>query len=156
VAKITECVVDRIQESLALNENLVEGPRKDIESKDIKIAAAKANTSTRTDKLEQYQRRNSLRIFGVKEETNESTNQIAIDVARQIGVVVSPSDIDRFHRIGKSGGKKHRPIIVKFVSYDKRNEVFKAKKILRKTGIVIQEDLTKIRADTVFSKKLLI
>jgi len=63
VAKITECVVDRIQESLALNENLVEGPRKDIEPKDIKIAAAKANTSTRTDKLEQYQRRNSLSGF---------------------------------------------------------------------------------------------
>ena len=91
-----------------------------------------------------------------REEINESTNQIAIDVARQKGVVVSPSDIDRSHRIGKSGGKSHRPIIVQFVSYDKRNEVFKAKKILRKTGIVIQEDLTKIRADTVFSKKLLI
>jgi len=64
VAKITECVVDRIQESLALNEKLVEGLRKDIESKDIEIAALKADMSTRTDKLEQYQRPNSLRMFG--------------------------------------------------------------------------------------------
>jgi len=64
VVKITECVVDRIQESLALNEKLVEGLRKDIESKDIEIAALKADMSTRTDKLEQYQRPNSLRMFG--------------------------------------------------------------------------------------------
>jgi len=32
--------------------------------------------------------------------------------------------------------------------------VFKAKKILRKTGIVIQEDLTKIRADTILKKAI--
>lgn len=148
-AKITDAVTERLQESLAIHTKVVEELRADIQMKDEQIASLKEEMLARTDALEQYQRRNSLRIFGVKEEKVESTNQIAIDIVKKIGVSISSSDIDRSHRVGrpKPGAKNPRPIIVKFVSYDKRREVFQAKKLLRKTGIVIQEDLTKARLD---------
>ena len=42
-------------------------------------------------------------------------------------------------------GDRPRPIIVKYVSYRKRSEVFRSKKILTGSGITVREDLTKHR-----------
>ena len=97
------------------------------------------------DDLEQYQRRQCLRIFGVKEEQNEDTDKIAMEVSAKIGVQLDVVDIDRCHRVGKPQTDKPRAIIVKFVSYRKRSEIFRSKKQLKGTGITIREDLTRLR-----------
>ncbi|KAJ4437953.1 hypothetical protein ANN_13892 [Periplaneta americana] len=55
----------------------------------------------RIDDMEQYQRRQCLRIFGVPEVENEDTDVIAIQVAEKTGVSLQVSDIDRSHRVGK-------------------------------------------------------
>ena len=75
-----------------------------------------------------------------------------------LGVDLAVEDIERSHRLGpktlqdvaahgNSLGKslKSRPIIVKFVSYRKRHEVFSAKKKLKGKKITIVENLTKTR-----------
>lgn len=108
------------------------------------------------EQLEQYSRRNALRVFGAPEEgANEKTDDIVTKIiSGKLGVEMSPEFICRSHRIGKlrtSPQARPRPIIVKFTSYNKRQEVFRAKKQLKGTGIVIQEDLT-IRRQRVLQK----
>lgn len=96
------------------------------------------------ERLEQYTRRNNLRIFGIKESNNENTDALVLKIISDLNVPVQLSDIERSHRIGKVSDKP-RAIIVKFSSYRKRSEVFSAKKGLKGTGIVLKEDLTKYR-----------
>ena len=121
----------------------VEELEKELESKENRIEKLE-NTA---NDLQQYSRRSSLRVFGVTETPNENTDQLICDLAKDpLGIPLSVSDIDRSHRIGKHGGKHDRAIIVKFCSYRKRAEILKARRILKKSGITIQEDLTQQNA----------
>ncbi|XP_068083527.1 uncharacterized protein [Anabrus simplex] len=52
----------------------------------------------RTDELESYQRRNSLRIFGVPETSGEDTDKCIQEIATRINVPIDPAMIDRSHR----------------------------------------------------------
>ena len=99
----------------------------------------------KTDDLEQRDRLKNLRIFGVKEEQNESTDSLVIEVATKTNVSLQPGCISRSHRVGPKNSKKTRAIIVNFVSYADRKKFFQAKKKLKGSGISIREDLTKIR-----------
>ena len=98
-----------------------------------KIIEAQAET---IDDIEQYSRRNCLNFNGVAETANEKPTRVAVDLGRMLGVQLQPSDIDRAHRIGKpqtaqDGSSRTRTLIVKFVSYTKRDEVWRARKQLR-------------------------
>ena len=55
------------------------------------------------DALEQYTRRNSIRISGYPEQANENTDEIVLTIAEAINVQLRPSDIDRSHRVEKNG-----------------------------------------------------
>lgn len=102
------------------------------------------------EKLEQYTRRNNLRLFGVQESNGENTDLLVMDVVKNtLNVNISLMDIERTHRIGRSAANTNhpRPIIIKFVSYRVRNEVFRLKKNLKGTKYYFKEDLTKIRVD---------
>ena len=97
------------------------------------------------NQLEQYSRRNCLRIFGVEEHPNENTDASVCDLASKfLGFELNPSDIDRSHRIGKKGDQgKPRAIIVKFQNYKARELYIKNRRKLKGTKFVIQEDLTR-------------
>lgn len=100
------------------------------------------------DNLEQYSRRNCLRVFGVKEEVGENTEDKVREIfSSKLCVKVEPSDIDRCHRVGKLNAKKSRPIIIKLVSYKTRATIIRARKLLKGTGISIKEDLTNKRLE---------
>ncbi len=125
-----------------------------------KINKLEDTLDTRTDELEQYSRRNCLLIHGIQEHLREDTNDIVIDtVAQHLNVNISPAEIDRSHRLGSkkndgdSDRPRPRPIIVKFVSYSTRSKVFRSKRHLKGTNIVITENLTKRRADLLRSTK---
>ena len=60
---------------------------------------------------------------------------------------ITYADIDRSHRVGRKIEGRERPIIVKFTSYRKRAEVFRAKRLLINTKITVREDLTKKRVE---------
>jgi hypothetical protein len=87
----------------------------------------------------------------------EDTTEAAMNTFDRLKVDIDSEDIDRSHRLGpiktngtldeRSPKPKPRPIIVKFVSYAKRNLVFTNKKELKKTGKTITESLTKRRMD---------
>ena len=98
---------------------------------------------TEINVLEQYTRRNSLRISGIPEKPGESTDQLVQELASEkLGVNLRPLDIDRSHRVGLPNSTGNRAIIVKFSTYNVRLQVISARKKLKSTGIVIYEDLT--------------
>lgn len=97
------------------------------------------------DDLEQYSRRNCLRVFGIPESDKEDTDEVIVTLAKnKLGVNIDQHDIDRSHRTGPKNGKSNRPrpIIVKFVSYRNRKIIITSRRKLKGSGISIQEDLT--------------
>ena len=86
----------------------------------------------KNDNLEQYTRRNSLRISGLPDSDNEDVGQKVLELClQQLQNPVTSSDIDRIHRLGKIGSSNPRPVLVKFASYGARSSVLKAKSVLR-------------------------
>ena len=115
----------------------------------VKKASTESNRQVEQLKLqlndqEQYSRRNCIRVFGIQEEPNEDCTSKVITLAKNIGVTLLPTDIDRSHRVGKSSSPTGPPrgIIVKFVHYGKRSELIKNRRKLKGTKVVIKEDLT--------------
>lgn len=164
-------VVDRIIEKLTADlktvvEEAVRSALSDVNREVSRLSAEVAKLSAvvgeldgklveRTDELEQYQRRNNIRIFGIKETAGEDTDRIVVDLCREkLGLQgVSLEALSRTHRVGRTpkpgpnGEQRHRPIIVRFTSYRDRRVVVDSKKRLKGTGIVIREDLTTLRLE---------
>lgn len=103
-----------------------------------------SSASALINHLEQYSRRNCLRVFGIEELPNENTDDAITSLASNyLGFNLDVSEIDRSHRIGKKEQGKPRAIIVKFQNYKARERCLKNRRKLKGTKIVIQEDLTK-------------
>ena len=81
-------------------------------------------------------------MHGVEEQ--ENTDNVVLNVIKEhLDVELSVKDVDRSHRIGKSNSKsKRRLIIVKFINYNDRREIFNNKRRLKGTGVSISESLT--------------
>ena len=103
-----------------------------------------------TNELEQYGRRNNVRITGIDDsvaETAEMTTTKVVNLMNdKLSMSVSEHDVDISHRMGKFDQNKKRPIIVKFTRRHVQHDVMKNAKMLRGTGIYINEDLTKLNA----------
>lgn len=144
---LVELVGKKLEQSMSFNTDLVVGLKKELEEKHAEVRVLRQELRDKTDQLEMYTRRNSLRIFGVEEKEGECTDELVISVAHKISVPLNLADIDRSHRVGSKSPDKTRPIIVKFVSYRKRKEVFRAKRNLKGSGVTVREDLTRARLE---------
>ena len=90
-------------------------------------------TKDKLNEIEQYSRRLCLNITGIPEGgQHESTDQLVTDTAKMTNVAVTPRDIDVSHRVGAFKQGKNRAIIVRFTNFAKRQEVYNARKELRK------------------------
>ncbi len=105
----------------------------------------------RTNDLEQYSRRESIRISGFPDNPHESAAKCEENVCNfvndklKLPVKITPSDIAAAHRLGGSSRhSKPRQVIVKFVSRKLRDRVIGARRVLKGSGITISEDLTKM------------
>ena len=76
--------------------------------------------------LEQHSRKDSVRMFGVrdlnKQETAEKTVDVVVDVLSSIDVQITQNDISIAHRLGTFTESKAWPIIVKFKSWLHQNQ----------------------------------
>ena len=109
----------------------------------------------KVDDNEQRNRKNCLLIHGIAEGTKENTDAKVIEAINNNveGVQIDISDLERTHRIGPlkshrmllSSQPRCRPIIARFTSFRKRNEIFKKKKVLKGKKISITESLTSVR-----------
>lgn len=111
------------------------------------------------DDAEQYSRRNCLRISNFLESPAESTDRIVLQIAETLNVAMSPSEIDRSHRIGKPGSKQHRDIIIKFTSYRARERIYTNRSKLKGSdfnGVFVNEDLTRNRSKMLYEARKLV
>ena len=105
---------------------------------------------------EQYQRKNNLVIFGVKESApgiKEDCKAAASEIMKKCVPTVTKHDIDVAHRVGPVGGRP-RPIIAKIKTHEVRWEVLTKRKALKgaKEGgfaLSIGEDITKDYQDLI-------
>ena len=109
----------------------------------------------KNDSLDQYIRRENLRIYGIDESTAAKDDAAIVlkDIANELKINLGDNDIQRVHRLGKKPAKPNsqpRPIIACFQSYKKRMEFFHAKSSLKKSEkysqAYLSEDLTPMRA----------
>ncbi|XP_062608448.1 uncharacterized protein LOC134270265 [Saccostrea cucullata] len=119
--------------------------------------------TSRLDEMEQYSRRNCLKITGIPEEKGENTDKLVLNVVNSLILKdntekITVKDISRSHRVGKysPGPNKPRDIIAKFVSYREKARVYGNKRNLKsynhnpskQTGpIYVNEALTSRRAE---------
>ena len=82
------------------------------------------------DQQAQYSRMNCLFFSWYKKEKCEDTNNIIINTIKEkMDIEILPNDLDQLHRIGNpKTNKKERPIIVKFVRYSFRHNIFENRK----------------------------
>ena len=109
-----------------------------------------------TDNLEQYSRRENIRIYGIPE-SNSHNNRVdgetsLLKIATALQIDLEPKNIQRVYRLGKrkySTSAKPRPIIARFISYKKRNQFLYSKSKLKENSefnnAYITEDLTTLR-----------
>ncbi|KAK9711956.1 hypothetical protein QE152_g25161 [Popillia japonica] len=104
--------------------------------------------SYKLDNLEQYSRRNNIRIIGIKEQKDEKLESELVSLFKdKLNINIVQRDMDCFHRVGNvdSKTKASRPVIIKFATYNIKDEVLKNRKKLRGSNIFISEDLTSAR-----------
>lgn len=112
------------------------------------------------NELEQYERRNNIRISGIRDSEDERTCFQTMEVVclelnkHMAGLHISPNDIDIAHRLGKYKHDKNRNIIVRFVSRAMKIRVFKHRKELKNVDIYVNEDLTKLNQDVLTSVRV--
>ena len=98
--------------------------------------------SSQVDKHEQHSRRNFLLLHGIPENENEKTDDLCLaNISENLELAITEVDIERTHRTGKPRdvGQKSKLIIVKFVKYNDRKNVFNRKKKLKGKNISITE-----------------
>lgn len=108
------------------------------------------------DSLEQYGRRSLIRVAGISEGgSDEDTNKIVQKIISDIDPELSPTDIERSHRVGKLGDNRGhnnarpRQIIVRLINPIVKRRILKCRKNLKSYSkykhVYINEDLTRTR-----------
>lgn len=156
VAKLSEAMKPIIEQAVQTAvHSVLTTVKEEVKQLQKEVASLREDLVDRTEELEQYQRRNNIRIFGVKETKGENTDNLVVELCREkLGLELPPSAISRSHRVGRprhpvAGDIKEqrRAIIVRFTTYRSREMVFGAKKRLKGTGVTIREDLTSRRLE---------
>ena len=103
--------------------------------------------SDELNNLEQYTRRNSIRIYGLddpdrKEPYHVTEKKVTKVLNSALGMHITSQDIDIAHRLGRFNESGNRPVICKFVSRTRKIQAITLRRKLKGTAIVIREDLT--------------
>lgn len=149
VKTVTENVLKELKEALDFNIEKIHVVEKEIKTLESRLECIESDFSATVNELEQYTRKNSVRIFGVVETEKEVTKHVAVNfIKEKLGVTLQPFDIDNCHRVGR-GGSKDRPrgIILKLTSHEKKVDILKNRKNLKGTKFVVKEDLTRQNQD---------
>lgn len=172
IGKIVFEAVKQATSSLVKEVEAVKSENKKMKEANSKLEERVIKLELDNDSLEQYGRRNILRISGIPEKPNEETDDMVLQLAGELNVPMSKYDIDRSHRVGRvddgrragrttRSKRQHRDIIVKFTSYNARYRLFQMRKELRETEneelktIYLNEDLTRLRSGILFEARSL-
>lgn len=100
---------------------------------------------SRIDELEQYSRKNSVRVFGVPWEDNENLEARMLNIFNtKLNISMGPEHIDNCHRIGRLVDGK-QAIIIKFAKHNYKQLILKNSPRIKGDKIFFAEDLTQER-----------
>lgn len=121
-----------------------------------------ADLDDRHDYLENQNRRNNIKLFGIPEEKQENWDDCERKAKEAIAGNLGIKDemiIERAHRVGRPGNTRvrggrgmngsnqrndePRPIVVKFNNWKQKSKVIKAAQKIRPKGISFREDFSK-------------
>lgn len=142
---------DAVHSALADTNTRIDYLEREVNESQSKLQKAEAMI----DELEQYSRRNALRIWFPQPETGgEDTDKLVLDYAQKVGVEVKSSEIGRSHRVGSLRGNRSKPraVIVKFTTYNTRRKLYDARKIC--PDVFVSEDLTQSRSKVFYNARL--
>ena len=105
------------------------------------------------DELDQYGRRENIRIRGVPEsfDAKDDGEFVVLNIASELNIKIKTEDIQSAHRLGRirPNASKPRPVLIRLISYKMRNELlyskFKLKNSEEFRQAFITEDLTPLR-----------
>lgn len=109
--------------NVALNNKVVT-----LENNNKQITSEVARLKVENESLKQYTRINNLEIHGIPVVKNENPNDIVKNLGLALDIQINPSDIDVCHRLPTSKTELPPPLLVKFCSRRKKNELLLAKK----------------------------
>ncbi len=108
--------------------------------------AESTETKTRIDDIEQESKLNNLRFVGIPEEEGEDLHNKVLNITKEKLNLqsIAGSDIDLCYRLGRAVDGKHRDILVRFQSRDKRNLIYRCRRNMPREDppVYINEDLT--------------
>lgn len=140
-----------VQQSVAESNSRIQELEREVEVATNKLAKAQDSI----DELEQYSRRNALRIwFPQPEIQGENTDLLVLNYAKKINVDLKPGDIGRSHRVGPPDINRSKPraVIVKFTTYNTRRVLYEARKTCE--DVFVSEDLTQQRSEVFYNARL--
>ena len=160
--KVNKAVLEYVQ-IIREQQDLITSQQDKIRELETRLAASRATPSNppgqspeirqRLDNLEQYSRRNTLRLTGVTATVRdgETTDDLVIDIAKTMGVTITHADIDRSHFNSRPDAEKGRELLVKFIRHNDKVRFISKRRKLREAGsqkhssVFVNEDLTRDR-----------
>lgn len=118
-----ESIINKLNDKIAVIEKLTK--------ENIELKSEIKNLNSRVEIVEQQARLNNLEIQGVPEKPNENILHILEKIGEHIQCPISASTIDTAHRIAHQSSDRPKPIIVKFITKQKRDEILAAAKVKR-------------------------
>jgi hypothetical protein len=140
ITSIVPIIVETVEDSV---QRAFNGALQDARAEIGRMNDELLNKAWKIDALEQYSRRENIRISGndLMDDEDKPTNEIVIETCKKMGVEISDRDISTSHWLP---GRKPT-IIAKFVRRDTKAAVMLKKKNLKKGDPAIFEDLTRAR-----------
>lgn len=156
IVAMVDSVVQGVLKGLIDRIASLEVKNKTLETENNSLRAQISGLEKKAEQAEQYSRSNNLRISGCPETNAESTDEIVLKMAADIGTDLRIDEIDR--GVGRFDPSRSRPreIIVKFTSYRARQKILKMRSALKDNGYVgvfLNEDLTKHRSEVLYEAR---
>jgi len=140
-----------IKQSLIFWEDVVETKLKELHERIDFTIEENAMLKDNLRRQEDRNRRNNLRIDGIKENEGETAKDVEEKVRKlfreSLGIKHN-IEIERAHRTGRrTPGNKQRTIVMKVLRYKDKLEVLKEARKLKNSKIWINEDFSKVTAE---------
>ena len=110
-------------------------------------AARQVRIRDKVDKLENYSRRNNIRLYNIKERKNENLGEFLIHMMNKYlssyDRQFTDSSFENVHHVGKSERDQTRVVIARFNSFKEKQHLLKIKQqIWQCEGIGISDDFS--------------
>ncbi|XP_045476340.1 uncharacterized protein LOC123682005 [Harmonia axyridis] len=103
----------------------------------------KTRMERKYDRIDRYSRKCNLRIFGFEGRPNEQTGESIISFLNsKMSMKLTKDDMEVCYRVGRKGGEKSRAVFLKVNNFNLKDQIYRKKRLLKGTGVVIREDLT--------------